>query len=49
MGERIVRRGDIWANCIAFYGGAILLSIALGWEIGVGIALLVYFLKGQEQ
>jgi ABC-type proline/glycine betaine transport system permease subunit len=32
-------------NCIAIIAAATLLSFALGWQLGVGIALLVWFHK----
>ena len=32
-------------NMITCIGGAILLSLAFGWQIGCGVAMLVYFHK----
>ena len=35
-------------NLAAFLAGLVLLSFAFGWQVGVGVAMLVYFLKQAE-
>lgn len=35
-------------NWIAIIGAAVLLSLSFGWKIGLGVTLLVWFLKAPE-
>jgi hypothetical protein len=37
------------ANISTFIGGTVLLSLAFGWQVGIGVALLVHFHKTTEK
>lgn len=37
---------SIITNLILWIGGTVLISMAFSWEVGVGIALFLLFMKG---
>ena len=39
----------LFASVVAWLLGATLLSFALGWQLGLGISLMVWFFKGIER